>query len=221
MTMKNSLLIVLLFGGLVACSTNIPKAENFEQTKQRKMMSAQHWNALARDAVTQTRWTLNQKGFSYDTPIYITENTNTVFDYAFRKYLIANFVEDGVMVSTKKGGAIEVNYDTQIIKHAGAFNPSKFGYKPGAASATVGGLWVLRDVLNGGGSALFSSLALAGAYDGYKATNPGETGVELMLTTSIVYEDIYVMHNTDAYYIEQGEAWLFEPCKGRNKRYCK
>jgi len=219
--MKQYLILVLILSGALGCATSIPQAENFEQSKQKKMMSAQHWNALAKDAVERTRWILSEKGFSYDTPIYITENHTTVFDHAFRKYMIANFVEAGNLVSTKKTDAIEINYDTQVIKHADAFDPKVLGYKPGAGSALVSGLWVLRDVLTGASSQVFSSLALAGAYDGYKAYNPGETGVELMLTTSIVYEDIYVMHNTDAYYIENGEAWLFEPCKGRNRKYCK
>jgi hypothetical protein len=219
--LKKLLLLISLIT-LTNCSTSIPKADNFEQSSQKKMMSAQHWNAIARDAVERTRWTLSKKGFSSDTPLFLSENTNTVFDYAFKKYMIANFVEAGSLVSTKKEGAIEIKYDTQVIKHAAAFDPEKLGYKPGQGSAAVSSFWILRDVLSGvTSSGVLGTFALAGAYDGYKATNPGETGIELLLTTSITYEDIYVMQNADAYYIENGETWLFEECKGRNRRYCK
>lgn len=215
-----SLFIALLL--LAGCATSIPQAENFPQLKQKKLMAAQHWNLVAQDAVQRTRLVLLAKGFANDTPLYILGNKSTVFDSAFRKYMIANFIETGAVVSTKKEGALEINYDTQVIKHAAYFEPDRYGYKPGAATAGVAGFWVLRDVvkdlnfLNG-----LATLGIAGAYDAYKAKNPGETGVELLLTTSITHQDRYVMLNAGAYYIENAETWLFEPCKGRNRRYCR
>jgi hypothetical protein len=66
-----------------------------------------------------------------------------------------------------------------------------------------------------------ASVATAAAYDVYNAKNPGETGVELLISTSIIHNDQYVMLNADAYYIEKGEAWLFEGCKGKNRRLCR
>ncbi len=185
-------------------------------------MAAQHWNLVAQDAVERTRLTLANKGFASDTPLYIMPNTKTVFNHAFRKYLIANFIDAGSVVSTKQKGALELEFDTQVIKHANTLNPESVGYKPGMATVGVSGLWVLRDVfehLN-----FFNGLAtvgMAGAYDAYKAKNPGETNVELMLTTQITHLDRYVMLNADAYYIENAESRLFEACKGRNRRYCR
>lgn len=214
--------LVLGLALMTGCATSIPQAENFPQSKQKKLMAAQHWNLVAHDAVQRTRLILSEKGFADDTPLYILENKSTVFDHAFRKYMIANFIDAGAVVSTKKEGALEINFDTQVIKHAAFFEPDRYGYKPGMATAGVGGFWVLRDVvkdlnfLNG-----LATLGIAGAYDAYKAKNPGETGVELLLTTSITHRDRYVMLNADAYYIENAETWLFEPCKGKNRRYCR
>lgn len=217
------LIILLSLAMLSACVTNRPQAENFPQSQQKKLMAAQHWNFVAQDAVNRTRVILAEKGFANDTPLYILPNTKTVFNFAFRKYLIANFIKTGTVVSTKKEGALELEFDTQVIKHATSLNdPEAFGYKPGMATIGVGGLWVLRDVfehLN-----FFNGLAtvgMAGAYDAYKAKNPGETNVELMVTTQITHRDRYVMLNADAYYIENAESRLFEPCRGRNRRYCK
>lgn len=207
---------------LTSCATSIPQAENFPPSKQKKLMAAQHWNLVAQDAVDRTRVILAEKGFADDTPLYILQNSDTVFDHAFRKYMIANFIEAGAVVSTKKEGALEISYDTQVIKHAAYFEPDRYGYKPGAATAGVAGFWVLRDVvkdlnfLNG-----LATVGIAAGYDAYKAKNPGETGVELLLTTSITHRDRYVMLNADAYYIENAETWLFEPCRGRNRRYCR
>lgn len=207
---------------LSGCVTTIPQSENFPKETQKKMMAAKHWNYLAKDAVARTLYTLEKEGFALDTPLYIGKNTNTVFDNAFRKYMIANLINAGAVVSTRKYGALEVKYDTQVIKHAGAFEPSKLGYKPGMATAGVAGLWVLHDIFKGlSVTNGLTALGAAGAYDAYKAKQPGETGIELLLTTSITHDNRYVMLNADAYYIEKAESWLFEPCKGRNRKYCR
>lgn len=217
------LLVTLSVVLLSACATHRPSAERFPHTNQKKLMAAQHWNFVAQDAVDRTRVTLAERGFASDTPLYILPNTKTVFNYAFRKYLIANFIKAGSVVSTKKQGALELEFDTQVIKHATSLgDPEAYGYKPGMATVGVTGLWVLRDVFehlnffNG-----LATIGMAGAYDVYKAKNPGETNVELMVTTQITHQDRYIMLNADAYYIENAESRLFEPCRGRNKRYCR
>jgi hypothetical protein len=217
-------LIYLILGValITGCATSIPQAENFPQSTQKNVMAAQHWNAIAKDAVERTRLALNNKGFPTDTPLYISENPKTAFDQAFRKYMISNLIAAGAVVSIKEEGAIIVNYETQVIKHASSFEPEKSGYKPGVATAGVTSFWIIRDVFKGLNALNgLGTVAMAGAYDGYQAHNPDETGVELLLTTSITHHDYYVMLNADAYYIENGEAWLFEECKGRSRRYCK
>lgn len=207
-------MLVLLSG----CATQLPRAVNATSEPQQKLMAAQHWAAIAQDAVEQTRRMLSDKGFDYKTPLYINENKKTVFDFAFRKYLIAHFIQAGNIVSTKKEGALEIAFDTQVIKHAKAFKPEEFGYKPGLLTAGVASFWILRDVFR---SDALRSFAAAGTIDGYAALNPGETGVEMLLTTSIIHDDQYVMMNANAYYIEKEESWLFAPCRGRNRKYCK
>lgn len=216
------LTIILTLTLLSACVTDRPQAENFPESKQKKIIAAEHWNLVSQDAVAQTKAVLAEKGFADDTPLYILPNTKTVFNYAFRKYLIANFIKAGAVVSTKKEGALEIEFDTQVIKHAETLNPEEFGYKPGVATVGVASLWILRDVfehlnfVNG-----LATIGMASAYDAYNAKNPGETNVELLLTTSIIHQERYVMLNADAYYIEQAESKLFESCKGRNRRLCQ
>ena len=183
-------------------------------------MAAQHWNNIAQDAVERTQAALSK--ISPDKPLYITDSVKSEFDKAFRKYMIANFIATGIPVSTKKEGSIEVKYETQVIRHASVFEPDKFGYKPGMATTGMASFWILRDVFETmTTSNALGTVAGAGAYDAYKATNPDETGVEFILTTSIINDDRYLMLNADAYYIEKAEAWLFEGCAGKNRRYCR
>lgn len=208
---------------LNACATSIPQAQNFESTSQRKAMAAKHWAVIANDAVAQTRLALSKQPSLAGSRLYVAENSNTDFGRAFRKYMIAGLIDAGYTVSATKQDAIEVGYEAQVIRHASSFDPNFFGYKPGMATGSVVGFWVLRDALRYWSTANLGlgSVATAAAYDGYKATNPGETGVELLISTSIIHQDQYVMQNADAYYIEKGEAWLFEGCKGKNRRLCR
>lgn len=175
---------------------------------------------IAVDAIEQTKLSLAKQAFTKDKTLYVTDNTTTDFSRAFRKYMIAGLLDAGFVVSAKKEGAIEVSYEAQVIRHASSFDPQAYGYKPGMATAGVTGFWVLRDALRTWSLGI-ASVATAGAYDIYKAKNPGETGVELLISTSIIHNDKYVMLNADAYYIEKDEAWLFEGCKGKNRRQCR
>ncbi|MDO9232748.1 MAG: hypothetical protein Q8N02_02780 [Methylotenera sp.] len=208
---------------LTACATNIPQAKNFAPTSQKKAMAAQHWGMIATDAVDQTRLALAKQATLNGSPLYVSDNSSTDFGRAFRKYMIAGLIDAGYAVSAIKEGAIEIDYEAQVIRHASSFDPHFFGYKPGMATGGVVGFWVLRDALKYWSTTNLGlgSVAAAAAYDGYQATNPDETGVELLVSTSIIHNNRYVMLNADAYYIEKGEAWLFEGCKGKNRRLCR
>jgi len=224
MKLKQILVMVLVTLALAGCATSVPQAENFPLSKQKKAMAAQHWGMIAADAVERTRQTLAAKDFARDKPMYVAEKPEaTDFDRAFRNYMITGLVNAGMPVSTKKDGAVEITYETQVVRHPEPFDPLVAGYKPGMAAATVSGLWILRNAVTrwSSASAAAGTIAMAGGYDAWRATNPGETGAEVLLTTSIVHEDRYVMRITDAYYIEEGEAMLFEACKGRSRRYCR
>lgn len=208
---------------ITGCTTAIPQAENFPPTQQKKAMAAQHWGRIAADAVEQTKLALNKHSGIKDKPVYVADNTATEFNRAFRKYMIAELIDAGFVVLSKKEGAIEIGYETQVLRHASSFDPQAFGYKPGVATAGVVGFWVLRDALKSFSfsSAGVGTLAAAGAYDVYSAHNPGETGVELLISTSIIHDNRYVMLNADAYYIEKEETMLFEECKGKSRRRCR
>ncbi|MDP2152692.1 MAG: hypothetical protein Q8J66_03415 [Methylotenera sp.] len=208
---------------LTACATNIPQAKNFEPTSQKKAMAAQHWGMIATDAVERTKLALAKQATLNGSPLYVSDNSSTDFGRAFRKYMIAGLIDAGYTVSATKQGAIEVGYEAQVIRHASSFEPSFFGYKPGMATGGVVGFWVLRDALKYWSTTNLGlgSVVAAASYDGYRAVNPGETGVELLVSTSIIHNNRYVMLNADAYYIEKDEAWLFEGCKGKSRRICR
>ncbi len=214
-------LTILVLATLLSACANQPTAQWYPQSQQQKINAAQHWGLIAADAVEQTKIAVSGQGFAKDKPLYVTNNQGTHFDRAFRNYMITGLVNAGLPVSPGKDGAIEVTYESQVIRHGASFDPSLFGYKPGMAAGGVAGFWILRDLARSSSSLGIAAASVAGAagYDAYKATEP--TGVELLLTTSIIQNNQYIMRNTDAYYIEKADAYLFEPCKSRSARGCR
>lgn len=209
-------LMVIALALLAGCA-NQPIGERYPMSEQKKVEAVQHWGAIAADAVEQTRLALSGRDFAKGKPLYVMENADTQFDRAFRNYMITSLVNSGLQVSTEKQGAIEISYETQVVRHGDSFDPSAFGYKPGMATAGTAGFWILRNASTTG--IAVGTLAAAVGYDAYKATEP--TGVELLITTSIVNANRYVMRNTDAYYIEKADAYLFEPCRSKSVKGCR
>ena len=217
MTLKSYMLLAGVMVALTGC-TNQPWAERFPESEQLKISAAQQWGMIAEDAAEQTRLALLKADYLKDgTPLYVSEQTNAHFDRGFRNYLITSLVKSGLNVVTQKDGAVEVQYESQVVRHGASFDPRALGYKPGALTAGVASFWILRDASTAGLAA--GTLAAAAGLDVYNARKP--TNVELLLTTSIVQGNRYLMRNTDAYYIEKADAYLFEPCRSKSLRGCR
>lgn len=102
------------------------------------------------------------------------------FRPGFPHYMVTGLVNAGLPVAAHPQDAVEIQYETQVVRHAD-FDPLAAGYKPGTATAGVTGFWVLRDAFRTWPSASTAAVTIAGAagWDTYRGFNPGETGVEL------------------------------------------
>lgn len=215
--MLRNMMLAGVFCVTVGCS-NQPWVETHPATTQQKLSAAQQWGLIADDVTEQTRLALLKADYlDTGTPVYVSESTNAHFDRGFRNYMITSLVKAGFNVVTQKDGAVEIQYESQVIRHGASFDPRAMGYKPGALSAGVTSFWILRDASTAGLAA--GTIAGAAALDYYNARKP--TDVELLLTTSIVQGNRYLMRNTDAYYIEKADAYLFEPCRSKSLRGCR
>lgn len=209
--MKHRILPAALASLLAAgCATSIPEARTFPQAEQKKALSVRHWGMIAEDAVARTQQAVARAALPPTRPLFVAERGQTEFDRAFRNYMVTGLVEAGVAVAASPQGAVEIQYETQVVRHA-LRDPLAAGYQPGTATAGVAGFWVLRDAFRSG-SAAAATIAGAAGLDAYRAHNPGETGVEMLLTVSVVQDGRYVLRSTDSYYIEPGDAHLFQVC---------
>ncbi len=206
---------------VVGCASNTPQAQNFAKSQQKIAFAAQHWGMIATDVVEQTRVALGQHLSGGEKAVYVADNNTSEFSRAFRNYMIAGLVNAGVPVTDKSEGAVEITYETQLIRHRSRgepFDPRENGYRPGMLSGGTAGYWVLRNASLGWIAATTS--VIAGGYDVYRQGNPEPTSVELLLTISVVHNNRYLVRNTDAYYVEDVDVTLFDPCKGKSRRNC-
>ena len=206
MRLRMMLLFLALFLG--ACASQLPIPANYPISSQRKTKAAHHWDVLADDVALQTQIAAFGKDSAIKgKPLYIREpSEGTAFNKAFRNFLITRFVNRGMAVSDTPSGAVEVVYDTQLIRH----DSNRYTHVPGTLTALTAGLWVLHDMLDSGVAAAPATLGLAAVADwglGHYAGPAPHT--ELIVTTSIVTENQYRFRKSDIYYVEEEDTDLF------------
>lgn len=194
---------------LAGCgSAPIPVAQNFEYTSQYKVRSAGHWELLARDVVAQTRVTLEGAGYNASTPLHVALPANpSAFDTAFRDFLITELVQGGATVHQNPGASLAVTYQTQVVRH----NSSRPHFIPGQFTILAGGLMAAYGLRHQHlDTQLLAGLGLTGALDYANSINSGgPTNTELVLTTTVAREGLYVSRKTDVYYLENADTPLF------------
>ena len=205
-----AMLCLPLFAG---CSqlAGIPNAEPFPDATLRKAKSAEHWNVIAGDVASQTAGLKNRPEFQ-GKPLYVSPSgDNSDFSHGFQSMLISKLVNGGLSVATKSEGAIEVKYEAQVVRHlAGQGN-----YQPGTVAALAGGILVAREIAVSGssptGKAVGAAALIAGA--DLLASNAKlhtATNTEVIITTSLIDNNRFLMRKTDVYYVEDAEGSMFE-----------
>jgi len=207
--------------GLAGCShAPIPVAENFEYTAQKKVRSAGHWDAVAAHVVSQTLSRLQPTPAAGQPLRVVLPSEPTTFDKAFRELLITRMVNDGKTVVEREDAPIKVSYQAQVVRH----NSERPHFVPGLFTAITSGVYVAHYL----GVHAHTDAAMAGGL-GYAAIadvarsqyTGGPTHTEVILTTTIMQGDRYVVRNTDVYYVEDTDASLFQVVRGPAAREYK
>ncbi|MES2952747.1 MAG: hypothetical protein V4858_29815 [Pseudomonadota bacterium] len=193
---------------LVGCASSpIPVSANFPLTVEPKVRSAGHWGLVSNDVVKQTLESLNKLGVSGNLYVAPPANTST-FDRAFQNFLITDLVKSGRVVQQYPDKALEVSYQTQLVRHNSPrphFVPGRFTMITAGLYAAYGlGLAPVGDKLVGGLHAAVGADYIASVDSG------GPTHTELILTTTIASGGRYLVRKTDIYYIEEADTGLMQ-----------
>ena len=214
-------LAALLAAALLAgCGTlDVPRADNYPATGQKKARAVHHWDVLAGDVAARVAekiaaWPEGEH------PIHVTVPDNSSFNLGFLKLLKVHLLNRGVVVYTVPT-AVELEVQTQLVQHqAGA--PSSLSI-PLAGTVLGAGVGVWRDwrvhypertLLPGVATALGVGVGLAldmAQRHTQGAAAGGPTRTEVLITTTLKTHDRYLAGSADMYYIERDDAVLYLP----------
>lgn len=205
--MRNSFSLILLAMvlGLTAGCAQSSHQQGSLFWGQQNMQTAHHWNVLANDVANRINNELIRQHF-LSSSIYVRQSCGKPnpcgpgqtfpFDQGFNDLLITQLVNFGInTVVAPDGTSLVVDYKVQVVYHQ---SERSLWAKPGFLTALAAGVVVLRD-------APWEIIAVAAAVDAYKASTMSDGHYEVIITTSIVDKNKYVMRSSDIYYINDAE----------------
>jgi len=169
--------------------------------------SAGHWGLLSNDVVKQTLESLGKLGVSGNLYVALPANA-TAFDKAFQNFLITDLVKSGRVVQQFPDQALEVSYQTQVVRH----NSPRPHFVPGRLTMITAGLYAAYGLGTAAEGAKMAGglVAAAGADYILSESSGGPTHTELILTTTIASGGRYLVRKTDVYYVEEADTTLLQ-----------
>lgn len=201
-----------LLAGCTAPYTEAPHSIKFDESDQRKLQSAHHWQVIADDAARQvlqqlesTRCVPNQpvcrRGLHEGTKLYIKPKaTDNQFHRAFKISLRSALLKANLFRITKNPhdeNVLMVDVDTEYVRWAGRAHKDPF---VGEMTALATGLWVLRNAstdvaLLGAGVSADIYFAKRSRYS--RGPRPRH---ELMVSVTVSDSQYYYADSVNVYY---------------------
>lgn len=201
---------------LGACtSLDVPRAENYPASSQKKARAIHHWDVLADDVaarVANRMALVGRPGAAVQ--LVAATGTGSAFQQGFRELLMTRLLDRGVAVATGQG-ALRLEVGTQVVRHA-AFAPTS---NPAPWTTLAASVAVLRDMAmhhHSAFSGIFAGVGVAAALDTanhmrHGSAAGGPTGIEVLVSTALHDDRLYLARTTDIYYIDSADTALFEP----------
>jgi hypothetical protein len=199
---------------LAGCGTlDVPRADNYEASSQKKARAVHHWDVLADDVAQRVAGKFHETATS-QAAVYVVPAPDTAFRQGFRELLMTRLLERGVRLATASEGALRLEISTQVVQHSS--HPSLNTWAP--ATKLGLGVVVLRDLVlfNHSNLAIGASALALGAVADIAGTvrngraAGGPTGVEVLVSTALQDQQRYLARTADVYYIEQADASLYQ-----------
>lgn len=211
--MRNSLFLIL--AGMTLCLVSacirLPQPQGFLYSDQRKMQAAHHWNVLANDVASRISSELLRQNY-LNAAVYVRHSCGSSdacgsdatfpFDEGFNDLLTTQLVNFGVNTLVTEEDALIVEYKVQVIQHRA--NRRQWP-QPGMLTALTAGILVFRDAPWD-----IATLAAAAAIDTLNATSVTSGRHEIVITSSIIDGNKYVMRTSDLYYINDTDYWQYQ-----------
>ena len=215
-----SFVVLLATALLTGCGTlDVPRADNYPATGQKKARAVHHWDVLAEDVASRvaakiSAWPVDEY------PIYVTTADDSRFNTSFVKLLRVHLLNRGVVVSTVPT-AVELEVQTQVVQHEDSVPRTLPIPVVGTILGTGVGVWrdwkdhySNRSLLPGVATAIGLGAGLAvdmAQLYTQGAAAGGPTRTEVLITSTLKAKDRYLAGSADLYYIERSDAALYQP----------
>lgn len=211
---------VLMAALLAGCGTlDVPRADNYPATGQKKARAVHHWDVLAGDVAGRVAekiaaWPEGEH------PIHVTVADNSSFNQGFLKLLKVHLLNRGVVLSTVPT-AVDLEVQTQLVQHQSGVPRGLPVPMAGTVLGTGVGVWrdwavhysdrtLLPGVATALGVGAGVALDMAQLYTQGAAAG-GPTRTEVLITTTLKGPNRYLAGTADMYYIEGADAVLYQP----------
>lgn len=205
---------------LAGCSTlDVPRADNYPATGQKKARAVHHWDVLADDVAARIAaklvdWPAGEH------PIYLKVADASSFHQSFLSLLRVRLLDRGMTLSVVPT-PIELEVQTQVVQHASGVPRSAAIPLPLTMLGTGVGVWrdwdthysdrtLLPGVATAIGLGVGVAMDLAQRHTRGDAAG-GPTGTEVLVTTVLKNQDRYLTGSADMYYIERADVALYQP----------
>ena len=188
---------ILIFFG---CASPIPVS--YFPTLQIRMQATRHWDFLADDVANQIKQTLEGAGFDSQQRVHVELEETTPFGKTFSELLITHLVQKGVKVSRERNeSAIFVENSVQVIRHRSQRFVIDMWGNNSAYSALSDDIFVLRgNDDKTSGTTTFTS----------ESVEKGLPHTEVVITSTIVKNNDYIMRNSEIYYVNDPDFWHYQ-----------
>lgn len=207
-----SSILTLIIVYLMASCSQVPFPTTYRLNMQKKMQAAHHWDVLASDVAEQVKISLQKKSELKKIPTFISSSDTTPFGKIFHNLIATHMVQKGIVVSNVDKDAITMKYEAKVLEHTNRIvreYPVKYSVLAlGIRVARDAADWTSRNILN-----LGVGLGVLADY-GRGLTTGDLPNQEVVITTSLVLNDQYIMHKSDIYYINELDEWHYEKDKG-------
>lgn len=210
--------LLLALAAVAGCSTlDVPRADNYPASGQKKARALHHWDVLARDVARRVA----EKIASWppgEHPIEVGAAGASSFNQGFVKLLRVHLLEQGVALSDGPA-AVRLEVQTQVVQHGSSDQLNSPVPLPlTVLGAGVGVLYdwqthyadrhLLPGVATGAGLGLGLALDLA-RYHTQGAAAGGPTRTEVLVSTWLKSGGQLLAGSADMYYIERADAPLY------------
>ena len=200
---------------LAGCSSlDVPRADNYPASDQKKARAVHHWDVLAGDVAQRIAgkiraWPPGEYPIHVEPP-----GGDTSFGNGFHKLLVTRLLDEGVPLSTQPA-AVTLSVEAQLVRHDSHLVST--GPLPWTRLAL--GVGVARDwqLHRQSAMSMLAGVAALGAITDltqYAINGPaagGPTRTEVLITTSLESGGRYLARTADVYYIEHEDAGLYQP----------